>query len=41
MKGLECITTIDNVNKFQWHNMMHKFAEIFKARQKVDPTFKR
>jgi len=41
MKGLECITTIDNMNKYQWHCMIHKYAQVFKVRQKVDPTFKR
>jgi hypothetical protein len=41
MKGLECITTIENMNKYQWHCMVHSYAKVFQSQQKADPHFKR
>ena len=41
MKGLECITTIDNMNKYQWYCMVHKYGFEFKTRQKEDSSFTR
>jgi hypothetical protein len=41
MKGLQCVTTIDNMNKYQWHCMVHAYGKAFKARQEADLAFKR
>lgn len=41
MSGIDSITTIDNVNKYQWHSMMHSTAEEFRKRQNADSNFKR
>jgi len=41
MTGLECITTIANMHKYQWHAMIHGAGSEYRARQRADADFRR
>ena len=41
MTGLECITTINNMHKYQWHAMIYGAGNEYRQRQKADSNFKR
>ncbi len=41
MTGLNCITTVENLHKYQWHAMIYCAGAEYRLRQSVDPNFKR
>mmetsp|Transcript_8198 Transcript_8198/g.8991 ORF Transcript_8198/g.8991 Transcript_8198/m.8991 type:complete len:477 (+) Transcript_8198:57-1487(+) len=41
MTGLNCITSIENMHKYQWHSMIYGAGAEYRARQSADPNFER